>query len=261
LSSLQNLSGTPFDARISVKGKIASQDYLATSIFDLQIWDSSTGASIARITHRQQVEAFSWSPDGSQIATAGDDGAIRFWNGDNGQLIRQIPTVLPPSVYAMAWSPDGSRLAIADGKSRITVWNIGQERLLNTSPFPDAPPGLAFGWNISWSPDSSKFVMANSIFDQDGKPLYMLESGYTQEWGATVWSPDGAKIAALDTRLGTTTPPRDNDIAIFDAHTGKISRRYQDPQYSHTVIDWDSTSTKLVTAGRSMIHIWELCSA
>src|ERR1043165_7262084 len=74
--------------------------------------------------HEGPVRQVVFHPDGSRIATSGDDGTVRFWDfatrsetdcfrWDIGQ------------VRALAFSPDGMRCAAGGEKGRIVVWDVG----------------------------------------------------------------------------------------------------------------------------------------
>ena len=53
------------------------------------------------------------SPDGTRLASGGDDSTVRIWRVADG---RQLATLTGGSdhVYAVAYSPDGQRLAVSE---------------------------------------------------------------------------------------------------------------------------------------------------
>ena len=53
-----------------------------------------------------------YSPDGKTLATAGEDGSVRFWNAETGEATANGDTEAEYPVMGVAFSPDGSLLAL-----------------------------------------------------------------------------------------------------------------------------------------------------
>ena len=52
----------------------------------MRIWDAATGQERATLTgHADEVRAVAVAPDGSWLATGGDDGTVRIWDVATGQ--------------------------------------------------------------------------------------------------------------------------------------------------------------------------------
>jgi hypothetical protein len=78
------------------------------------------------ICHRERVSmtagsgmqyTVAWHPDGIRLASGGEDGIIRIWNGRIGRRLLEFPGSTG-EINGIAWSPDGRRLATAaDGEA------------------------------------------------------------------------------------------------------------------------------------------------
>jgi WD40 repeat protein len=83
----------------------------------------STGRRPERIAgHDGAVLGVDISRDGSRVVSAGEDGAVRLWNSDDGTPMATLRRGGPPE-RDVAFSPDGSRILGVGDDRRFTVWN------------------------------------------------------------------------------------------------------------------------------------------
>ena len=59
--------------------------------------------------HNQTINRLDWSPDGTRLASASEDGTVKVWNAETGNLLETLTYSGP--VYALDWSPDGEHIA------------------------------------------------------------------------------------------------------------------------------------------------------
>jgi WD40 repeat protein len=71
--------------------------------------------------HTRELLVVTYSPDGSLLATGGDDRTVRLWNTDTGQLRGLLRH--RGSINAVAFSPDGRTLATTGGRS-VDLWDL-----------------------------------------------------------------------------------------------------------------------------------------
>ena len=51
----------------------------------MRLWDPATGQTTSTLTgHTGWVHAVAWSPDGTRLATASDNGEVRLWDPTTG---------------------------------------------------------------------------------------------------------------------------------------------------------------------------------
>lgn len=79
----------------------------------------------------KEVRTIAISPDGKQIATAGDDRIIRLWDVASLKLMRELRGHSAP-VYGLAFSIDGALLASASLDGTVRIWSARTFALVRT---------------------------------------------------------------------------------------------------------------------------------
>ena len=137
----------------------------------LQTWDAQTGKPLTTLSgHTGDVLSIAYSPDGTRIATGGDDGTAQVWDAATGESLLTLAghTV---GVDQVAFTPDGDRLLTggADGTARL--WDIsptgGRDWL--TVPGPADRQG-----GVSFSPDGTSFAVPGQV---SGVTIRDVETG------------------------------------------------------------------------------------
>ena len=109
-----------------------------------QIWDATTYRRLAVLPHGDVVYHAVYSPDGTQIATACGDGAVRIWDA-GGALLRELrrgrdAEGKPWRYTVVAWS--GRFVAAIDHSGAVAhVWDASTGALL--ADLPNDATGLA----------------------------------------------------------------------------------------------------------------------
>ncbi len=93
------------------------------------------------------VRGVSWSPDGTRLATASDDGKVRFYSAAGALLMTLSGHAA--GVTSVAWSPDGRTIASGSDDGTIRLWDTdGTLRKVLTGHD-------GYVTSLSWAPDSS----------------------------------------------------------------------------------------------------------
>ncbi|MEN8241197.1 MAG: protein kinase [Chloroflexota bacterium] len=163
--------------------------------------------------HEGPVNSVDWSPGGSRILTAGDDGQVIIWDAATGEEALAL-FEHTAAIKDARWSPAGDRIVIAslDGAVRILDAESARELLVITS----GPAGVI---GLDWSSDGGQIAAAGEdglarIFDTESGALLLTLIGHDGVVSAVGYSPDGRRVATLSNEDQTTR--------IWDAKTGAL---------------------------------------
>ncbi len=161
--------------------------------------------------HWRWVTDIAWNPDGSLMATASLEPAIRLWDGRTSKFLANLPTGgdlvnLPTGgewgVWEIAWSNDGSTLAAACQNGEVILWDMPARRERRRWMVKPEPDGV---WALAISPDGR--LLATDSYGvklwnvSDGSLVAHLPGHQTDRRGrimAIAFSPDGATLASAD---------------------------------------------------------------
>jgi WD40 repeat protein len=81
--------------------------------------------------HQGFIRAVAVSPDGTLVASAGNDLVVRLWNREDGGLVRELGGH-ESHVYNVAFHPSGGRLVSGDLKCNLIDWDVATGKQLRT---------------------------------------------------------------------------------------------------------------------------------
>ncbi|MDE0681276.1 MAG: sigma-70 family RNA polymerase sigma factor [Candidatus Poribacteria bacterium] len=261
----------------------------------IHLWDVETGARLHNFVGeaRDNVNSMAFSPDGNTLASPLDNGTIRLWNTQTGELSR-ILIGHTYHVSCVAFSPDGKMLASGSYDGTLRLWDAETGELRNTrTGYTSAVV------NVSFSPDGN--TVASAMGDdtvglwnaQTGTRRHTLKVARTHSIESLSFSPDNKTLAgagygriihlwdaetgALRNTLGGHTDVVagvsfsspdgktlasggwDNTVRLWDAQTGRIHGTLE----GHT--DWVNSVSfspdgKTLASGSKdkTIHLWDV---
>lgn len=164
--------------------------------------------------HYLRIFTLAFSPDGSRVAAAGLDDAIRIWTVTDGKLIITVANSTSTSdIYALAWRSDGSQITRLSRDSSVHWWQVRDGTLLR------AVRAIAdFNGDVAFHPQRGLVAFATSgraaIWRGANSQITLLPTTLN---GPAVFSPNGQMLAAWGCEPGF-------GLCIWDVATGRIIR-------------------------------------
>jgi WD40 repeat protein/serine/threonine protein kinase len=226
--------GQVFSAAFSPDGQrivMASGDHTATSWalgsgHTARVVDAATGATLVELEgHAGRVFSVAFSPDGTRIVTASEDGTARVWDAATGANLAELRATRAIGaelgrhldwVISAAFSSDGTRIVAVSRDGAVRVWNA---RTWTT----EAELRGQRDWVISaaFSPDAARTVTASlsgavRVWDTN-RASHALLAAHRTRIMAAAFSPDGQRIV---TASGDGMRSEDGTPRVWDALTG-----------------------------------------
>lgn len=168
------------------------------------VWDATTGRSLATVRHGERVLQASYSPDGTRFVTASADGTARIWSATNGAALTASLTHAGRVNWA-EFSGDGRRVVTASADKTAKIWDVrtgglqqvllGHSREIVVARFsPDGrvvATGNENGGLRTWSVESGKTLVQMNLparihaltFSPDGRRLLVAyDNGTARLW-------------------------------------------------------------------------------
>src|SRR5205807_8158343 len=96
---------------------------------NIAVWDipsETLGVRFsAKVNQDDSLAGLTFSPNGATLATASEEGHLRFWEPRTGHMISQRS--LPGAVFRTLSfrPPDGRQILTVDADNRVMLWNTG----------------------------------------------------------------------------------------------------------------------------------------
>ena len=215
----------------------------------IYLYDSQTLAEVETTFYGMDINSVVWSPDGTMLASASQDGTLSLWDTKNESQLWALEAHTDP-VYQVAWSPDGTMLATASDKT-IGIWDSKSGSQLRVM---EGHSDWDWVTSISWSPDSNRLASGSSdgtirIWDvKSGSQLRVME-GHSSLVTSISWSPEGSRLASGS---------HDGTIRIWDSENGSKLRVLRQHRDGVRNVVWSPNGSRLASASYDdTIRVWD----
>ena len=204
--------------------------------------DGKSGATAweRRGVHEGGVLAMAIHPNGTEFATAGQDGRVLIWSAAEGQAIRAID-VGSGWVENVAWSPDGQRLS-ASCSRQVRVYDADGAEVWRSDDHPSTVSAIA--WSSAGELATACYGRVTFFDPSTGEPRQMME--WQGSLVSMALSSDGGIVACGS---------QDNTVHFWRRSTEQDSMMSGYPG-KPSALAFDDTGTLLATGGGESVTVW-----
>jgi hypothetical protein len=190
----------------------------------LAVFDATSGKPVAVCNgHRDDMVAFTFSPDGARLASTSEDQTARLWDPATGAPLATCRGHLS-KVLDVAFRPDGARLVTTSSDGTVRQWDTTTGREVEP-PYDRHSDQVAAAVH---SPDGQWVASTGSdrtirVWRATGRQDVAVLHGHTRSVRWVAFAPDGRRLASLSLEQRTGWAG-DDTLRVWDVAPARPCR-------------------------------------
>ena len=256
-SEVSSIAFSPDGSLIAIASGPAGCSQENLEPFAIRIFDAQSSELMrSLVRHQCIVNTVAWSPDGSKLASSGEDGLAFIWDVNSAQAYSNADNVVRGQPRrGITWSSSGDMVAdfILTGRKTM-IWNVETGSIIAGIADPNRERISA----IAWSPDGLWLAVVNTasqlqIWDVSNTfstGQVDLVSSFENIPAITLaWSPNSDSLAYSTT----------SHLSILDIETGGTIQTFVGHTQPVLDIAWEPNGDSLVTGSLDeTIRVWDV---
>lgn len=206
------------------------------------------GSDVTCYGHTLPVNEAVFTPDGTRVVSAGEDGIIRLWNAATGQELATLEGHAR-RIFGLAISPDGSCIASGGDGSEVRLWDATSGDIIRMMRGHTKTVTC-----VAFSPSGDRIASTSTdktirLWDTNTGAELITLTGHTASVVGVTFSPDGEWIASVCTR--------DRTVRIWDSKTGNPINILHPDQGEMTRVAFSPDGKRLATNSYGRYLHWD----
>jgi len=201
--------------------------------------------------HTGEVYSVAYSPNGTRLATASQDGTVKLWDSAGG---RELLTLRghTDEVNGVSFSPDGETIASASDDATVRLWNAatGQQRTVLSGHKGEVYAAI-------FSPDGQTLATGGAdtllrLWKRDSGQLLAELKGHTDDIEHLAFAPDGRTIATAGGKYPQTP------LIVWDVEKRSVVRMLGKNESNMQAVTFSADGRLLASGSEDwIVRLWQ----